>query len=159
MLSTADFLEKQIAFVDIMKQRQLSLQNENLLIKENGKIINKISISKLFCIFIIGDCTFSTRLIDALHAYGVSIYVLSRTLRPNFLIGDGLQGNYLLREKQYKETNSFLLAREIIKHKTGNQILLLKSIRDKDDELKKAIATCTELFSKILTVENPDSLR
>gem|GEM_PF-6312402 len=35
MLSTADFLEKQIAFVDVLQHRQLSLQNENLLIKEN----------------------------------------------------------------------------------------------------------------------------
>jgi CRISPR-associated protein Cas1 len=159
MLSTADFLEKQIAFIDVLQHRQLSLQNENLLIKENGKIVNKMSISKLFCIFIIGDCTFSTILIDALHSYNVSIYALSFTLKPRFLIGDGLQGNYVLREKQYKGTIAFPLAREIIKHKVGNQILLLKSIREKDEELKNAIASCTELYSKILSVESPDSMR
>lgn len=154
-----DYLDKQIAFVDIMQQRQLSLQNENLLIKEKWKIVNKISISKLFCIFIIWDCTFSTRLINALHDWNVSIYLLSYTLKPRFLIWEWLQWNYVLREKQYKQTIAFPLAKEIIKHKICNQILLLKWIREKDDELKKVIATCTELYSKIVAVDNADSLR
>jgi len=159
MLSSTDFLEKQIAFVDIVKERHLSLTNGNLIIREGKTIVNKISISKLFCLFIVGNCTFSTRLIEALHNYGVSIYVLTKTLKPNFLIGEGLQGNYVLREKQYQGKINFDLARELIKHKVGNQLLLLKSLRDKDDNLKKAIASCTELFSKVMNATSADSMR
>jgi CRISPR/Cas system-associated endonuclease Cas1 len=86
MLSATDYLEKQVAFIDILQHREISLQNENLIVKENGKIVNKMSISKLFCIFIIGECSFSTRLIEALYDWNVSIYFLSYTLKPKFLV-------------------------------------------------------------------------
>lgn len=159
MLSTTDFLEKQIAFVDIVKDRQLSVTNGNLVIKEWSRIVNKIPVSKLFCLFIVGECTFSTRLIDALHSFNVSIFVLSASLKSRFLISDGLEGNYVLREKQYKGEHAFWLARELIKNKVANQIFLMKAVRDKDEALKNAISSCTELYSKLLTVENPDSMR
>ncbi len=159
MLSAPDFLEKQIAFIDIMKERQLSLTNGNLLIKEGNMTVNKISISKLFCLFIVGDCTFSTKLINALQDYNVSIYVLWPTLKPKFLIGDGLEGNYVLRGKQYHSMIEFKLARAIIQNKISNQLALLKSLREKDDDLKTAIVSCTDILAKTTETINAGSMR
>ena len=50
------------------------------------------------------------------------------------MIGDALQGNYLLREKQYTQLPELEIAKKIVKNKVQNQLSLLQEIREKSDK-------------------------
>jgi len=75
------------------------------------------------------------------------------------MIGDALQGNYLLREKQYTQLPELEIAKKIVKNKVQNQLSLLQEIREKSDSFKENILRIKELLSKIEEVESDDSLR
>ena len=170
MLSHADFSEKQIVVIVADQVKDLSLRNDNLLIKieetdEDGKktskITDQISCFKIFCIFIIGDCTLTTKLITKLFSYQIGVFVLNKSLRPLFTIASPLAGNYVLRDKQYKSTatQDLLIAKHLIKNKVSNQLALLKELRNKDNDLKTAISQIKEIEKKIENADSDDSLR
>lgn len=159
MLSNADFLEKQIVVITADQVKDLSLRNENLLIKEDGKIKNQISCFKIFCIFIIGEYTISSKLIDKLMKYQICVYCLGFNLKPKCMIGSPLQGNYILREKQYNNPLELEIAKKIVQNKTENQLALLQEIREKSDVLKQDIKAIKEIISKVSSVDAEDSLR
>lgn len=159
MLSRPDFIEKQIVVVTCEQLKDLSLRNDNLLIKKNGKIINQLSCYKIFSIFIIWNFTITTKLINRLLKYQISIYGIDDLLRPKFIIWWQLEWNYILREKQYEMKNTLELAKKVVKNKIENQLVLMKAIRDKDSDLKKAISTTKDLLERMDIVDNDDSLR
>lgn len=160
MLSYPDYEEKQILILSSEDYRDISLRAGNILIKKDGKVINQISCSKVFCIRVLGECTFTTKLIDELLGYNISIYFLWAHLKPKFIIWNQLEWNYLLRVKQYTSDNFDLIqARHVILNKVSNQLSLLKSIRSKTDTLKSAIKQIKWLLSQIASVDNQDSLR
>ena len=159
MLSAPDFLEKQLVVITAEQVKDLSLRNNNLLIKENNKIVNQISCFKIFCIFIVGEYTISSKLIDRLAKYQICLFCLGYNLKPKWMIGDALQGNYLLREKQYGQLPELEIAKKIIRNKVENQLALLQEIREKSDTFKANILRIKELLPKIDEVENDESLR
>lgn len=63
MLQFPDFNEKQILFIESFDQKNISFQNENLIIKEDNKIKNKVSLYKIFTIFLIWETTITSVLI------------------------------------------------------------------------------------------------
>ncbi len=159
MLSAPDFKEKQILVISSDERKGLSLRNNNVLIKEDEKIVNQISCSKIFCIFIIWDFTISSKLIDKLMKYQIPIYCLWYNLKPKFMIGNTLQWNYILREKQYNNPNELDIAKMIIKNKATNQLSLLQEIRWKTDSMKDSIKKIKDTIKKIDSADNDDSLR
>gem|GEM_PF-2717084 len=97
MLSRPDFLEKQIVTVMSQDLKTLQLKNSNLIVTHDGKIINQVSLLKIFCIFVIGECTITSQLIRQLQQHQIGIYLVTKNLRPVTMIGNSLQGNYILR--------------------------------------------------------------
>ncbi len=159
MLSAPDFLEKQIVVITSDQVKDLMLRNDNLLIKENDKIVNQISCFKIFCIFIVGEYTISSKLIDRLAKYQICIFCLWYNLKPKVMIGNALQGNYLLRQKQYGQLPELDIAKKLITNKIQNQLSLLQEIREKSDAYKTNLLRIKELLPKIDQAENDDSLR
>jgi hypothetical protein len=53
MLSLPDFEQKQIIFIESFDTKNINFENENLVIKEDNIIKNKVSLYKIFCIFLI----------------------------------------------------------------------------------------------------------
>jgi hypothetical protein len=53
MLSLDDFDEKQILFIESFDTKNINFENENLVIKENSEIKNKVSMYKIFAIFLV----------------------------------------------------------------------------------------------------------
>ena len=151
MLSRSDFTEKQIVVISSDRVKDLSFRNDNLLIKKDGKIKDQISCFKIFCIFIVGECTITTKLIAKLLKYQIGVHCFQMSLKPLCSIGSSLAGNYLLREKQYFNTpeQDLELAKHIIKNKIANQGALLTSLRGKDSALKTAISQMKELYKKV----------
>jgi CRISPR-associated protein Cas1 len=90
MLSRTDFTEKQIVVISSERVKDLSFRNDNLLIKKDGKIKDQISCFKIFCIFIVGECTITTKLIAKLLKYQIGLYCFQMSLKPLCSIGSAL---------------------------------------------------------------------
>lgn len=140
MLTRPDFLEKQIVVIFSHQLRGLRFANENLIVEEDGKIIEQATLHKIFAIFLIGEATISTKLIQELKAFGIVLVLMKRNLELIDVIGDDMNGNILLREKQYSLFHDIptttLFARTCICNKISNQKALLSKIREKDEVLK-----------------------
>lgn len=140
MLAKSDFIQKQMVVIFSYELKNLSFRNENIYIEEDGKIINQISLHRVFTIFLIGDATISTRLVTKLKSFGITLVLLRNNLELIDVIGNDLNGNILLREKQYTtfrdEKERMLFAKICISNKIQNQELLLEKIRKKDEILK-----------------------
>jgi CRISPR-associated protein Cas1 len=139
MLSLPDFKEKTILLFHPMEGQSLSFKNDNLVIKDSeDKIIKQVTCYKLFSLLIVGGTTLSTGVLEKAKKFGFSIYLLSYYYKPIGVWSSGAEGNFLLRKKQYLYDKSEI-ANLLVKNKIQNQSLLLKSIREKSDELKTNI--------------------
>lgn len=152
-------MEKQIVVIFSYELQDCSFANENLVIKREGKIINQTSLHKVFCIFLIWEATITTKLIAKLQEFGVILILMKQNLTPIEVIGDALNGNTLLREKQHeifsiKNKDTGLLAQNIVWNKIHNQEMLLRKIRSKNPIL---IDTADRLHTYLLdTIWNHD---
>ena len=65
MIQAPDFREKQILFLDAqeIKPCRLKLANENILIEGDEYNKEKVPLSRLLAIFIVGDLTLTSKLI------------------------------------------------------------------------------------------------
>lgn len=160
MLSLPDFEEKQIIFIESFDTKNINFQNENLVIKENGTIKNKVSMYKIFAIFLIGETTITSVLIRKFQEFGITLVLMKKNFLPYLVIGNETQGNFILRKKQYDSSEASMLeiAKNIIKIKTRNQLELLKLTREKDISLKWDITKIKWIIEKIDTSENYETL-
>jgi CRISPR-associated protein Cas1 len=153
MLTLPDFKEKQILFVqgESEKENFLRFQNDNILYKKDGENIDMISCYKVFAIFITGDFSLSTVLIRNCQQYGIALFLLKNNFQVYAQINPSLEGNYLLREKQYNFTKEFEIAKKLIKNKSFNQLLLLKEQKKNNNfekELKNIFIKIDEIKSE-----------
>jgi CRISP-associated protein Cas1 len=149
MLSLPDFKEKSIVLYHPMEGQVISFKNDNLIIRDSDeKIILQVTCYKLFSLWIIGGTTLTTGILEKSKKFAFSIYFLSYYQRPIGLWASGLEGNFLLRQKQYRYTDS-IIARYLVELKIRNQISLLKSIRNKSEELKTSIQNINDYLREL----------
>jgi len=154
MLQFPDFDEKQILFIESFDTKNISFQNENLLIKDNWEIKTKVSLYKIFAIFLIWETTITSVLIRKFQDFGIILVLLKKNLLPYLVIWNETEWNFVLRKKQYEKTEEQMLeiAKNIILLKANNQNKLLKNIREKSDDVKNQIKKIEQIIFKI-----PDS--
>lgn len=106
----------------------IRLLNENIVFSKDDKIINRISCHKAFAVFIIGEITLTSKLIQEANDFGVSFFLLKRSFNLYASIQSIAEGNYLLRMLQYKldEKAELTLAKKLILNKINNQLKLIK---------------------------------
>lgn len=160
MLQFPDFEEKQILFIESYDTKNISFENENLVLKEKWVIKIKVSLFKIFTIFIIWEVTLTSVVIRKFLDFWITICLLKQNFLPYLVIGNETEWNFILRKKQYEKTDEemFLIAKEIVLLKSKNQLNLLKSFREKDIDLKNEINKSKEIIEKIKTCDNPESL-
>ncbi len=160
MLQFPDFDEKQILFIESFDTKNISFQNENLIIKEFWKIKNKVSLYKIFTIFLIWETTITSVLIRKFQDFWVTLILLKKNLLPYLVIWNETEGNFILRKKQYEKSEEEMLeiAKNIILLKTNNQLQLLKNIRNKQWFIKKDIEKVKEIIKKIPESESYENL-
>lgn len=160
MLQFPDFEEKQILFIESFETKNISFENENLVIKEDWDIKNKVSLYKIFTIFLIWETTLTSVIIRKFQDFWITLVLLKQNFLPYLVIGNETEGNFILRKKQYEKTEEEMLeiAKEIILLKTKNQLSLLKNFRDKSEKLKIEIQKSKDIIEKIPQVENYESL-
>jgi len=160
MLQFPDFDEKQVLFIESFDTKNISFENENLVIKDWNIIKVKVSLYKIFAIFLIWETTITSVLIRKFQDFSITLIMLKKNLEPYLVIWNHTEWNFVLRKKQYEKTEEEMLeiAKNIILLKTTNQLNLLKSIREKPQFIKNDIEKVRGIISKIESVENYESL-
>ncbi len=148
MLTKPDFLEKKVILVFTTVGEKISFKNDNMIVtNKSNNIILQISCYNLFAIFIIGGISITSGIISRSKKFGFSILFFTSNFKFYSGINFILEGNFLLREKQYKTDKSNEIARQLIINKIINQRDFLKKLRDK--ELKDGIKKLNETINKI----------
>ncbi len=127
MLSLPDFKEKKILFVfgDKDMESKLKFWNDNIRLFQDGKPVNQLSCHKILAVFIYGECSITSRLIQNCMKYGISVVLTKNNFEVYANMGVGAEGNTLLRQRQYSLTSDLELAKNLIKNKVHNQFMLL----------------------------------
>lgn len=132
MLTAPDFSKKQVAFIDTgaMSEGTLAFRNENIVISDEDGTREKVPLQLLVALFLYGNTTLTTKLVEKCSQNGVSLFLLNRSLKTYASVCPYAEGNYLLRQKQYAVSSDWELAvaKHIVQNKIENQIALLRSI-------------------------------
>lgn len=158
MISSSDFAKKQIIFVFFNEGEKLSFSNDNIVVKDRGgKIKFQCSCYRLFLVFAVGHFSVTSPLIEKSKRFGFFIALMSSHFRLYHIIGNGKDGNTLLRMQQYK-FDDLDLAKHIVINKIFTQKLILKEIRNKSERNKEAILLLDEYISGATNSEKRSEL-
>ncbi len=163
MIQAPDFKEKQILLLDAqeIKSCHLKLGNENIVIESENKNKEKIPIHRLLAIFILGDFTLTSKLIQKIIRSGGSLFLLKRNFETYAYFGANAEGNYLLRQKQYNLNLELQLeiAKNLVRNKIVNQLSLLRGAKiEKINDLSRKDYK-RRVMAKIKKVDSLSSLR
>lgn len=162
MISLPDFKEKQILFVRANwdTKSHLAIFNDNIVFKQDGKVVNRISLHKAFAIFICGDLTFTTAFIKKAKEHGISIFLLKHNLEMYGGLATTAEGHYILRMRQYQHNDKeeLEMAKSLICNKIRSQTtqLLKRASSERRDILKTGLEYTLQTISK---VKDMDELR
>ncbi len=142
MISAPDFKEKQILFVQAERaaENRIKFNNDNLVFLKDDTVVNQLSCHKIFAVFIVGDISITSVLMEKCVKYGISLCLLKNNLELYAEIASRAEGNYLLRGKQYKNSaeGELDLARHVVKNKINNQLALLRMETKADETVEEA---------------------
>lgn len=149
MISGPDFEKKQILFIFTTRGEKLSFSNDNIVVKDkDGKIKHQSTCYRLFIVFVIGEITITSGLIQRAKRFGFSICLMNRNMKLYEVIGHRLEGNTLLHEKQYKY-EGIDIGREIITNKILNQRRALLTIRKRNESATDAAKKLSEYAARV----------
>lgn len=149
MLSANDFSKKQIIFLFTNTGEKLSFSNDNIVIKDKeGKIKHQSTCYRLFMVCVVGNISITSGLIQRSKKFGFAICLMSTTFRVYEIIGSRMEGNTMLRKRQYEYTQNDI-GRKIEQNKTANQMDTLKNIRKKTEEIKEGIEFLQDMIDKL----------
>lgn len=133
MLSYPDFEQKQILFIQLNTEvkTDFKFSNDNIVIYQDGKIKNRISLHKIFVIYFIGSFTITSNLIERLQQFAISAYFLKSNFGSYGAVETFASGNYLLRLQQYhlSDDTELAFAKQIMANKILNQSQLIKKLK------------------------------
>lgn len=151
MLNEPDFVEKKIILVFAQNGEKISFKNDNLLILDEDRNVKKqISCYRLFAIFVVGGISLTSGIISRSKKFGFSIVLFTAGFKVYSTINFSLEGNTILRKKQYTNTNGDEIAKQIIINKIENQCFMLKKLRDK--RVKDGIEILTKTIKELKEV-------
>jgi len=155
MLTTSDLKEKHLLFIKTErgKENKIKFWNDNIRFMKDGELCNQISCHNVFALFVVGDLSVTSKMINKCHDYGISLFLLDYKLRQYANIGSQLDGNYLLRSKQYSYVDDGLaFAKNLIFNKIQNQRKLTDESTNGVAEIRTKITKATAL-KELLGIE------
>ncbi len=157
MLSAPDFSEKQILFVLLSRGESISFRNDNIIIKDKeGHIKHQSSCYKLFILFVSGHLTVTSGLLQRAKRFNFTIIFLTHGLHYYGEWAAALEGNVLLRKKQY-QYNGHEIAVHLVADKIQGEINNLKNIRKQTNKIKQAIIHLKQHRESVLNIKNTSS--
>lgn len=128
MITLPDFKQKRILSVhaEYGHDNLLQLTNDNIRFVRDNEAVDQISCHLVFAVFIIGDISITTSLLKKLTAQGISVFFLNQNLAVKASVMAEAGGNYLLRQKQYTETDALAISVKIVHNKIASQEAVLQ---------------------------------
>lgn len=142
-------------------QKSVRVLNGELYLvdSENEKALTKIPFQKVLALFIIGNTTLSSPIIEKCRRYGVAISLMKPSLRQIAFISEPAEANYLLRQKQYSlNPDDISVAKWIVKNKISNQRELLRKSRKKNNLTVSGVEMCCAALDTIDGIDDFNSL-
>lgn len=150
-------------------ERYLSLDGENVVIKERQKEIGRLPLHNLETIITCGYAGASPALMEKCAGQNISLVFLSPSGKFRAKVTGKTYGNILLRKNQYriaeKETQTLEIAKNFIIGKVYNERSVInRAIRDYPERLnmkrlKKVSVQLKETLEQIQNAENIDTIR
>lgn len=149
MIDQTDFVKKQIVFYFPSQGDKMTFQNDNLVIKDSeNKIKFQVTCYRIFIVFIVGDTTITTGLLSRAYKFGFSLCLMNRNMKVYQFIGARMEGNTLLRKRQYAY-EGMELGQYITLNKIQNQRTALMKIRNKNQLVLDAIQILNRHIEKL----------
>jgi CRISP-associated protein Cas1 len=147
----------------------LALDGENLVVKQDDKIIGRIPLLNLEAICTFGYSGVSPKLMGTCAERNIALTFMTRSGRYLARVIGEDKGNVVLRKEQYRRSDderaSALLARNFITGKLYNSKWILErmtrdhSLRVEVERFKKVSASLSEAMKLVRQVEHLDVLR
>lgn len=161
MISQKSVDVRTIFVLNCIEHRTLRVSNGELFLEKDdvasGKAITltKMPFQKILALFVIGDISVTTPLIDNCRKFNIALVVMKANLRPVFFWYLSSEANYLLRKRQYAfSVDNISIAQLIVKNKIANQIKLLLKTRMLDDLTVQSVLLCKKLQKTLPNVGN-----
>lgn len=154
MISSNDFSKKQILLLVASQGDKLSFQNDNIIVKDkSGHVKHQSTCYRLFAVFVLGNLSITTGLIQRAKKFGFSIVLFTTTFKVYQILGGRTAGNTILNERQYlyKEND---IGRQITLNKMINQQYALKQIRYKNEYIVESIENISGYIDNIKETES-----
>jgi len=139
-MSVDTFEKKQTIFVFTRDGDKISFSNDNLVVKNGDEVRLQSTCYRIFALFIVGDVTITSGLIQRSRKFGFPIILMTTSLRVYDVIGHRTEGNFTLRKIQY-DYNGLDIAKHIVENKIRNQIDTLDLQRWKDNGMRADISS------------------
>lgn len=152
MFTHKDIEYRSIFVVNCIENKNLRVMQGELLLEntDEKKTLTKLPFQKILAIFIIGNITITTPLIDKCTRYGIPLIVMKTNFRPVFFFSITAEANFLLRKKQYEyNKGDLLIPKVLVANKIKNQIQLLEKTRLKSTSVQKAKEQCLSLLELV----------
>lgn len=158
MIDRPEFSKKQILFLFANKGEKISFRNDNVIISDKeGMIKYQMTCYRIFMIYVVGDTTITTGIIRRAKKFGFVICLMTQSFKLYSIIGNRMEGNTLLHQKQY-EYQGIEIACFLIENKIKNQRNALNAIRKKSIANKEAITKLDTYISELKCVEDDKTL-
>lgn len=149
MISKPEFESKQIVFVLLNEGEKIAFSNDNIIVKDkDGKIRHQSTCYRLFMLCLIGNISITNAVFKAARKFCFIIVLMSSSMKTYELLGGRMEGNVLLRRKQYAYSG-LELAKHILKNKVENSRCLLMAERNKTEEVKLSIKRLNDYITRI----------
>lgn len=128
MLTLKELKEKRILLIQAERgfENKIKFWNDNLRFYKDGIICNQMSCYNIFAVLIIGDISITSQIFKKCKSYGISVHLLDYRLNEYANILPNLEGNYLLRSKQYEFEKELDFSKTLVFNKIFNQAQLIK---------------------------------
>jgi CRISPR-associated endonuclease Cas1 len=160
MFTNKDLEYRTIFVINCSKSlKKLRVANGELLIEEfaeeKTKTLTKMPFQKILALFIIGNASITTPLLEYCTKFGIGIVAAKNNFRPIFFFSNTAEANFLLRKKQYEYSKENIkIPKIIVSNKIENSISLLKKTRLKSTNIVSAKEKCQELILQVKSAQN-----
>lgn len=161
MFTHKDIETRTIFVVNCIKERNLRVCNGELLLEEaeEKKTLTKLPFQKILALFVVGNITVTTPLLDKCKKNNVALVVVNASLRPVFFWSNSAEANFLLREKQFAyQKDDLSIAKVIVANKVKNQMRLMERTRLKNDLVEYGKQQCKDALLMIPEVMDYNTL-
>jgi len=161
MFTNKEISNRSIFTINALEGRALRVLNGELLLEDTlvGNTLTKLPFQKILALFIIGNITITTPLIEKCNQHGIPIVVMKSNLRTVLFFSITAEANFLLRKRQYEYTKDNLqIPKILVANKIQNQIRLLEKTRIKYGLIPLAKEKCNILLNTLIDSTSYESI-